>query len=950
VGLYTALEIVNGNPAISYYDFSNGALRYVRATDVNGTAWGTPVSVDTAGGVGEYTSLTIVSGNPAISYFDSANGDLKYVRATDADGSAWNTPLSVDTAGIVGLYTALEIVNGNPAISYFDIFNNDLKFARACDADGTSWLTTCVVASADLSITKTDGSATAVPGATVTYTIIASNAGPRAVVGATVSDTFPAVLTGVTWTCVGAGGGTCTAAGSGNISDTVNLPASGSVTYTATGTLSASALGTLANTATVTSAVTDPAPANNSATDTNTLTPQADLSITKTDGSATAVPGATVTYTIIASNAGPSAVVGATVSDTFPAVLTGVTWTCVGAGGGTCTAAGSGNISDTVNLPASSSVTYTATGTLSASALGTLANTATVTSAVTDPAPANNSATDTNTLTPQADLSITKTDGATTTIPGATVTYTIIASNAGPSAVVGATVSDTFPAVLTGVTWTCVGAGGGTCTAAGSGNISDTVNLPASSSVTYTATGTLSASATGTLANTATVTSAVTDPAPGNNSATDTNTLTTAATVSISASTPTAAENPASNGQFVITMSAVNTTGTGITVNYTVTGSATPGTDYGTLSGTAVIPDGSNFVTIDVLMTGFDDFTADPAETVIVTLNSTSNPAAAIIGTPDNATVTIADDETAGYIISPLTPATLSEPSGAATFSIRLSALPTGTVTLDFTSLDLTECFPSPPTTLTFDNTNWNVAFVITFNVTDDLLPDGSQFCPIAITRNASSTAAEYNALPDPANLVLTVLDNETPPVVVPPPSGDSGTTTTMTTTTAAPQIAVFDPAISKLGFLVPGQLGARGEQLEWVVTVTNTGGAAGNNVVVTDTLRSELRIDRVNAPDGTVNISGQTVSVTFTTIQPGQTFQFSIFTTVTAGVTVDNTACVQAAGIATECFTAPAITSLPATGEPPWWAHWLRGLVVVLLVGSGLFLLYRRSSAKMKH
>ncbi len=66
----------------------------------------------------------------------------------------------------------------------------------------------------------------------------------------------------------------------------------------------------------------------------------------------------------------------------------------------------------------------------------------------------------------QADLAITKTDGVTTATPGGSVTYTITASNAGPSNATGATVADTFPASLT-CTWTCVGAGGGTCTAAG---------------------------------------------------------------------------------------------------------------------------------------------------------------------------------------------------------------------------------------------------------------------------------------------------------------------------------------------------------------------------------------------------------------------------------------------------------------------------------------------------
>src|SRR5204863_476785 len=130
----------------------------------------------------------------------------------------------------------------------------------------------------DLSITKTDGVTSATPGGSVTYTITASNAGPDPATGATVADTFPASLP-CTWTCVGAGGGTCTASGAGNIADPVILPAGGSVTYTATCTIAASATGTLSNTATVTAmtGVTDPNLANNSATDTDTLTPQADL-------------------------------------------------------------------------------------------------------------------------------------------------------------------------------------------------------------------------------------------------------------------------------------------------------------------------------------------------------------------------------------------------------------------------------------------------------------------------------------------------------------------------------------------------------------------------------------------------------------------------------------------------------------------------------------------------
>ncbi len=388
-------------------------------------------------------------------------------------------------------------------------------------------VTACRPLLADLSITKTDGVTTATPGGSVTYTITASNAGPDSVIGATVADTFPAILT-PTWTCVGAGGGTCTASGSGNLADTVDLPAGGSVTYTVTAVISPAATGTLSNTATVSSTVTDPDPANNSATDTDTLTPQADLTITKTDGVTTATPGGSVTYTITASNAGPSNAPGATVADTFPAVLT-ASWTCVGAGGGTCTAAGSGNIGDTVNLPAGGSVTYTVSATVSASATGTLSNTATVAApgGVTDPAPGNNSATDSDTLAPQVGLGITKTDGLTTASPGQALTYTIVATNSGPSTATGGTVSDTFPAAFTGAAWTCAGLGGATCTANGTGDLSDTVTIPPGGSVTYSVSGTVSAAFAGTLSNTVTVTSGV-----DTQSATDTTLVASPALVS----------------------------------------------------------------------------------------------------------------------------------------------------------------------------------------------------------------------------------------------------------------------------------------------------------------------------------------------------------------------------------------------------------------------------------
>ena len=142
---------------------------------------------------------------------------------------------------------------------------------------------------------------------------------------------------------------------------------------------------------------------------------------------------------ITASNAGPSNASGLGWRH-LPGTLT-CTWTC-GAGGGTCTASGSGNINNTGQSAVGWQCHLHRQLHLSRRRRQvTLSNTATVAApAVTDPTPGNNSATDTDTIIAQADLAITVTDGVTTATPGGAVTYTITASNAGPSNATGATV------------------------------------------------------------------------------------------------------------------------------------------------------------------------------------------------------------------------------------------------------------------------------------------------------------------------------------------------------------------------------------------------------------------------------------------------------------------------------------------------------------------------------
>jgi hypothetical protein len=148
VGVYSSLAVVDGTPAISYYDYTNTALKYARAMDATGTSW-ISMTVDNSANVGHDTSLAVVNGTPAIRYYDYTTTALKYARAMDATGTSWIL-MTVDNSADVGTDTSLAVVNGNPAISYCDSTNGALKYARATDAAGTSWVSMTVDANANL--------------------------------------------------------------------------------------------------------------------------------------------------------------------------------------------------------------------------------------------------------------------------------------------------------------------------------------------------------------------------------------------------------------------------------------------------------------------------------------------------------------------------------------------------------------------------------------------------------------------------------------------------------------------------------------------------------------------------------------------------------------------------------------------------------------------------------
>jgi hypothetical protein len=144
MGPYTSIELDSrGFQHISYYDETNGDLRYIRWT---GSGWLIEI-VDSNGDVGLYTSLEL-DGNdrPHISYYRKSGGDLRYAWF---DGSAFNLR-TVDDVRDTGLYTSLALdSNDTPFISYYEKSLGALKFARL---NGTKWETETLDDSGDVGL------------------------------------------------------------------------------------------------------------------------------------------------------------------------------------------------------------------------------------------------------------------------------------------------------------------------------------------------------------------------------------------------------------------------------------------------------------------------------------------------------------------------------------------------------------------------------------------------------------------------------------------------------------------------------------------------------------------------------------------------------------------------------------------------------------------------------
>jgi len=261
---------------------------------------------------------------------------------------------------------------------------------------------------------------------------------------------------------------------------------------------------------------------------------------------------------------------------------------------------------------------------------------------------------------------------------------------------------------------------------------------------------------------------------------------------SIAVAPASVAEDGATNLVYTVTLNQAAFSATSI--NFTVSGSATSGTDYAAATSPLTIPAGSTTGTITIDPTA--DATIEADETVTITLNAG---AGYIVGVPNNATGTILNDDLPNLSINDVSASegdagttnftftvSLSAPAGpgGASFDIA-TANGTATAGVDYVAQSLTgQTIPAGSSTYTF-----------TVAVNGDTLDEPNETFFVNVTNVTGATVVDGQGVGTIAN------DDPTPTLSIDDASvveGDSGTvnaTFTVTLSAASGQTVTVNYA-----------------------------------------------------------------------------------------------------------------------------------------------------------
>ena len=742
---------------------------------------------------------------------------------------------------------------------------------------------------ADLAMTKAVEPASVVAGGQVTYTMtVLNDAGPSGAQGVVLTDALPAGLTAVSastdrGTCVVGPPVSCTIG-------TLFINATATVTIVVD-VASSVPPGPVTNTASAAGTTIDPNPGKATGSATTTVTGQADLSVTKT--APQAVAGAPLTYTITASNDGPSDAAAAVISDVLPPDFTFVSST---ASQGSCAAAGGTVTCSLGTVPDGGSATVTITAVVPPTFTGTADNVATIASATPDPDPNDDTATFTTSAGTQADVSITKTPDSTVTA-GDQVTYTVVVSNAGPSAAAGVVMTDPLPAGLTPVSATSAPQGSCTVAATITCNLG-TVNPAVAVTITITAAIDPATPSGSRLVNDASVTDTTFDPTDSNNTATATTTTDAAVDLTVTKTVlPPLQPPPLAAGQFM--QFEIDTTNSGpsvasaVSVRDSITAGAFPsgvninGTDLpdpGSVcsftSGDIICPIGD--IAPGATTTMIFTIVLDPGDTIGSYANtatvSTTTPEANLANNASTAPFDIVRTE-ADLALSKIGPASVA---AGDTFSYNL---------------ELNHLGPS-------DAQDVVVTDTLPAGFTPTAAESAQGACTIAgqVVTCSLSTVRFFDFLVDPAHRIVLNISGTVDPAT---PNGPVTNTATVTTTTPDPVAAdntasarstvmqLADLHVEKLADNDPIVAGA---SAGFTLTVTNAGPSTATGVVLTDALPAAIVFDAGSSDPACT--PGPPVTCTLGAVAPGATRIVRVVgqvdaATTTAGVT--NTASVTA-------------------------------------------------------